>query len=70
MMSFGESLLCVGVIPATTAGVAVGIVNTTWGLPWWGLVVVAVSGRLIGFVAAAIGGTVIERVTRRRTTKR
>ena len=61
MMTMRESIICVAIIPGAVAGFALGYTNSHFSLPWWAMCIVGFGGWLVGFVLAAVGGTIVER---------
>ena len=66
MMNFGESVICVAIIPGAVAGLVLGYTASNYHLPWWGMIIVGLGGWFAGFGLAAVGGAIFERFTRRR----
>lgn len=58
-MPLWQSWLCLVVVPGAFAGVALGVCESRWTIPWWGTVGAGAGGWVIGFAAVALGRTVI-----------
>ena len=66
MMTMRESIISVGLVPGAVAGLALGYTTSNHSLPVWALCIVGLGGWLVGFVLAAVAGTIVERLIRRR----
>lgn len=66
MMTMRESIISIALVPGAVAGLALRYTTSNYSLPVWALCIVGLGGWLIGFVLAAVVGTIIERLIRRR----
>ena len=66
MMTMRESIISTALLPGAVAGLALRYTTSNYSLPVWVLCIVGLGGWLIGFVLAAVVGTIIERLIRRR----